>query len=103
MFTERLTEHQLYTFRVLTPLSVDGKPIPFRIYCNGKFYDDPRGSSQYIVFLRDFSCRLPMSDKNTKKTLNRHYLDFMRNEFGKEYEEAYSKYLLEKIEEEKNV
>ena len=93
MFVERLTEIEINKFRILTPLTVDGKVVPYRVYCNGKFYNDLRGTSQYIVFLRDFSCSAPFATENAKANLKRHYRQFMMNVIGDEYKNALSVHL----------
>ena len=93
MFVERLTEYHINKFRILTPLTVDGKEVPFRIHCNGVFYNDIMGSSEYVIFFKDFSCSMPFADETFKSTLKRHYRQFMISIFGDEYRNALSLYL----------
>lgn len=93
MFVERLTEIDINKFRIITPLTVEGKIVPYRVYCNGKFYNDPRGNSPYIIFLRDYTCSLPLSSETNKSNLKRHYIKFMIDTFGEEYKNALSIHL----------
>ncbi len=93
MFIEKLTDIQIQQFKVMTPLSIDGKRIPYRIICDDKYYNDPTGSTPYAIFLRDFSCSLSYASKDTKDELNKHYRKFMRSIFKEEYDEALSNYL----------
>lgn len=93
MFTERLTEFDINKFRTITQLTVEGKVIPFRICCNDVFYNDLRGNTKYVMFLKDFTCILPFAEKDIKDNLNRHYRQFMIEKFGNEYRNALSIYL----------
>lgn len=101
MFIERLNDYTINKFRLSLPLTVDGKPVPVRVYCADRFYDDPRGTTPYIMFLKDFSCRISHSDEHVKQELNRQYIRFMRETFGEEYDNALSVHIFKKCEEEK--
>jgi len=101
MFIERLNDYTINKFRLSLPLTVDGKPVPVRVYCADRFYDDPRGTTPYIMFLKDFSCRISHSDERVKQELNRQYIRFMRETFGEEYDNALSVHIFKKCEEEK--
>ena len=105
MFIEELTEYDINQFRFETPIQVDGKIVPVRVYCDDRFYDDPRGSSPYIMFLRDFSCRIShCRDEHVKKELNRLYLRFMRKTFGEDYDNALSQHIFKQCkDQDKNV
>ena len=88
MFVERLSDIQIQQFRILTDLhDENGKPVNYCIYCNNKFYPDPKGSSNYAIFLTDFNCVLTYADKKIKSKLKQHYIKFMRNIFKEEYDE----------------
>ena len=100
MFVEKLTDLQIQQFKVMTPLSINCKRIPYRIVCNDRYYNDPTGSSPYAIFLRDFSCSLSYASKDDKAELNRHYRKFMRSIFKEEYDKALSNYLYHNTTEE---
>ena len=102
MFTERLTELEIQQFKVMTPISIEGKRIPYQIVCNNKTYSDPLGSSPYTIFLRDFSCSLSYANKAAKEDLNWHYRKFMRSIFKEEYDMALSNYLYKNLQEDTN-
>lgn len=90
MFIQKLTEHQIIKFRTITPLSINGEQIPYKIGCNGKFYLDPRGNTYRTIFLNDFDLTAPFADEQLQKDLNKHYIMFMIEEFGNEYVNALS-------------
>ena len=85
MFAEILTEEQINKFRMLTPLTIEGKQINYKICCNGKFYEDPRGASKIVMFLKDYRCSVLNTDDKTQEALTNHYIKFMIDEFGFEY------------------
>ena len=93
MFIEKLTDIQIQQFKVMTPISIEGKRIPYRIVCGNRYMNDPNGSSPYTIFLRDFSCSLSYASKDTKEELNWHFRKFMLSIFKEEYDEALSNYL----------
>lgn len=100
MFIEKLDEYAINRFRLTLPITVDGKRVPVRVFCNDRFYDDPRGNTPYIMFLKDFSCRISHADERVKKELNMFYIRFMRETFGEEYDDALSVHIFKKCEEE---
>ena len=104
MFIERLTEHDIEKFRIITPLTVEGKIIPFKIHCNNTFYSDVRGSSTDVIFLKDFTLSIPfITTDETKNALKRHYRQFMIDTFGDEYRNALSLHLFKNSDTEKTV
>lgn len=95
----QLTEEQIEYFRSITPLKVNGEIVPFKIVCEGKFYPDPRGKSDYVVYIKDFSCVATYAFESTKSKLQQHFVNFMANEF-EGYLEDYQAILEQKTEKE---
>lgn len=84
----QLTDEQIELFRSITPLTIDGKRVPYTIFCDGKWHKDPRGTSQCTVFIRDYSCKVDTRFLETKTILQEHFVKFMSNLF-EEYAEDY--------------
>ena len=96
MYIEQLTEKEIDAFRKITPLKVNGKIVPFKVFCNGKCYNDPRGKSDYAVFLEDFTCKATFAYPNTKEILQKHYVENFMSQLFDDYIENYEKYLTSK-------
>ena len=96
MYVEKLNENHINAFRKITPLKVNNKPIPFKIFCNGKWYDDPRGKSDYAVFLKDYSCTATFISSETKVLLQKHYVENFMSQIFPDYMENYKKEQLRK-------
>ena len=95
----QLTDEQIQRFREITPIMCEGKLVPFKIVCDGKFYQDPRGKAKCIVYLTDFSCSLTDAMPGVKKALQKIYVNFMSEEF-EDYADDYQAILEQKAEKE---
>ena len=93
MYIEQLTEIEINAFRKITPLKANNKIIPFKVFCNGKCYNDPRGNSDYAVFLDDFTCKATWAFPETKELLQKHYVENFMSQIFEDYMENYEKYL----------
>lgn len=98
MYIEHLTEKEINAFREITPLKANGKIVPYKVFCNGKFYNDPRGKSEHTVFLDDFSCTVTWAQPETKELLQKHYIENFMSQLFEDYMENYEKYLYSKNE-----
>lgn len=96
MYVEQLDERHINAFRKITPLKVNNKPIPYKILCNGIWYDDPRGKSDYAVFLKDYSCTATSALPDTKVILQKHYVENFMSQIFPNYMENYKKEQLRK-------
>ena len=94
----QLTAEQIEEFRMLTPLKVDGKLVNFKIICDGKVYEDPRGKSNLAVFIEDFSCKVASLYPETAIALQNHFVKFMSEQF-EDYADDYQTILEQKQEE----
>ena len=98
----QLTEKDIELFRELTPLEINGELIPFKIVCEGKFHQDPRGNSKCVVYLTDFTCTATYMSKEAKQILQNRYVQFMSDLF-EDYAEDYQAFLEQKNEQNLNV
>lgn len=98
MYIEKLTEKEINAFRENTPLKAKGKIVPFKVFCAGKCYDDPRGRSEHAVFLDDFSCTVTWANQETKEILQKHYVENFMSQLFEDYMENYEKFLNSKKE-----
>ncbi len=96
MYVEQLDERHINAFRKITPLKVNNKPIAYKIFCNGVWYDDPRGKSEYAVFFKDYSCKATFAMPETKVILQKHYVENFMSQLFPDYMENYEKEQLRK-------